>query len=146
MSARDQDGTFTPQELAQIDCKSKTNLRKRLPRAARQVASLIGAESLAFDNDTNWHFDHTTMPPTPMPPTPAKSDFYSVALHEIGHTLGFGASSEWTSFVSGTTFIGPQSMANIRRVGAARIGCSTKLIGRMARPARSSTARPTRRF
>ena len=61
--------------------------------------------AIAFDTNTNWHFDHTT--------TPAASayDFYTVALHELGHTLGFGTSTEWNSLLSGATFVGPQAMA-----------------------------------
>jgi Matrixin len=60
--------------------------------------------AIAFDNNTNWHFDSTT--------TPASNeyDFYSVALHELGHTLGFGSSTEWNNYLSGATFVGPQAM------------------------------------
>jgi hypothetical protein len=72
-----------------------------------QTTSSIGFGStigkISFDNDTDnsggidtpgqlasyWHFDHTT------PVAPGKVDFYSVALHELIHAVGFGASQSW---------------------------------------------------
>lgn len=56
--------------------------------------------SIAFDsNGTNWHFDHATPVPN------GAVDFYSFALHEIGHALGLNRSFlEWTSHITpGTT-------------------------------------------
>ncbi len=67
-----------------------------------------------FNNDTNnngvpdslatldnfWHYDHTTAVAA------GKNDFYSVALHEMMHALGIGASDTWSSLVSGTTWLG----------------------------------------
>lgn len=38
--------------------------------------------SIAFDTGTNWHFDLTQVAPV------GKVDFYSIALHEVGHALG----------------------------------------------------------
>jgi len=71
----------------------------------------IGIGNLWFDVDTDnkrgtdnaatldsfWHFDHTTTPAS------GKYDFYSVALHEILHTLGVGLSDTWDDQVSGST-------------------------------------------
>lgn len=65
--------------------------------------------NLWFDSDTNndgsfdsnaeleanWHFDHTTAVAA------GKSDFYSVALHEVLHAIGVGTSETWDSFISG---------------------------------------------
>jgi hypothetical protein len=60
--------------------------------------------AVTFDNvGTTWHYDHTT------PPTGGTNDFFSVAIHELAHTLGFGASTSWTSLVSGSYFIGAAS-------------------------------------
>ena len=61
------------------------------------------AASIWFDTDTNnngdsdtnsqlaayWHFDHTTPVPT------GKFDFYTAALHEIVHGLGFGTAESY---------------------------------------------------
>lgn len=53
--------------------------------------------TISFDSDgsTDWHFDHTT------DPSGGKIDFYSVALHELIHVLGFGGANSWTSQVTG---------------------------------------------
>ncbi|MCE9591660.1 MAG: tandem-95 repeat protein [Planctomycetes bacterium] len=40
-----------------------------------------------------------------------QSDFYSVAMHEFSHLLGFGTSASWTNLKSGTDFTGAQSVA-----------------------------------
>jgi len=48
--------------------------------------------AITFDNDggVNWHFDHTTAAPL------LSTDFYSIALHEIGHALGLSTSwNDW---------------------------------------------------
>jgi hypothetical protein len=63
------------------------------------------AGNLWFDSDTNndnttdsdavlnnfWQFDHTK------PVGPGQLDFYSVALHEMLHALGFSTSASWTA-------------------------------------------------
>lgn len=56
--------------------------------------------SASFDSLTTWHFDHTTSPGA------GTTDFYSVALHELGHVFGLGTSEEWDKLVIGTNFTG----------------------------------------
>jgi len=77
------------------------------------------AGSIWFDSDTNndsivdspstldaaWHFDHLT------PVAGGKNDFYSVALHELLHAVGFGSSQTWDGLRTGTTWSGPEAMA-----------------------------------
>ena len=74
--------------------------------------ALLGSLSLDNDSDNNgladsaatlanyWHYDHTSAV------APGKNDFYSVALHEMIHALGFGAAKSWDDSKTGTTWNG----------------------------------------
>lgn len=57
--------------------------------------------SITFDTDTNWYFGATT---AGLDST--KYDFYSVAVHELSHLLGFGASDSFDNHIVGTNFVG----------------------------------------
>ncbi|RMF83954.1 MAG: peptidase M10A and M12B matrixin and adamalysin [Nitrospirae bacterium] len=63
--------------------------------------------SITFDSGANWYFD----------PDPATDesfsgyDFYSVALHELGHVLGIGTADSWYALVSGGSFTGSAAQA-----------------------------------
>ena len=51
--------------------------------------------TITFDNDdVAWHYDHTTSVDA------GKYDFYSAALHELVHAIGFGTSNSWDHLVS----------------------------------------------
>ncbi|MEP2774524.1 MAG: PEP-CTERM sorting domain-containing protein [Luteolibacter sp.] len=58
--------------------------------------------SLVFNSDpsTFWNFSYNDLPTT------SQSDFYSVAVHELLHALGFGSAGTWTEKVSGTDWSG----------------------------------------
>ncbi|MCC7475520.1 MAG: hypothetical protein IT425_09000 [Pirellulales bacterium] len=80
--------------------------------------------SIAFDtSDRTWHFNHTTAP------LASESDFYSVAIHELSHALGFGqvgSGTAWNVYVNAgnSTFIGPYARA---ANGGASVPLSTDL-------------------
>jgi hypothetical protein len=59
--------------------------------------------AITFDTvGPNWHFGLNA-------PSGSQADFLSVALHELGHLLGFGLAESWTNLVAGGTFTGPVS-------------------------------------
>ena len=62
--------------------------------------------SLTFDADTDWYFGAS-----PDGLGNNKIDFYSVAVHELGHVLGFGTSTEYAGYLTGDTFVGPTATA-----------------------------------
>lgn len=70
-----------------------------LSRDAVDIAPWGG--SITFDTDTNWNFN------TASGPASSQYDFYSVAVHELGHLLGFGTSDSFSNRVIGTNFVGP---------------------------------------
>ncbi len=55
--------------------------------------------------DTYWHFDHTT------PVAAGKNDFYSVALHELIHAIGFSAADSYTDLQTGNDWAGGEVIA-----------------------------------
>ncbi|MEK9948954.1 MAG: PEP-CTERM sorting domain-containing protein [Verrucomicrobiales bacterium] len=67
--------------------------------------------TITFDNDdVAWHYDHTTAVDA------GKFDFYSAALHELAHAIGFGTAvagegidGSWEALVSSGTFTGSHS-------------------------------------
>ncbi|NRA58059.1 MAG: hypothetical protein HRU13_08115, partial [Phycisphaerales bacterium] len=77
------------------------------PESGQTDTSLWGG-SMVFDTDTNWHFGLTT---EGLDGT--EFDFYSVALHELVHVLGFSESTPaYMNLVSPSgEFLGANSMA-----------------------------------
>jgi hypothetical protein len=62
--------------------------------------------SISFDTGASWYFDTD---PSTVEPFPGSNDFFSVALHELAHLLGFATSDSWDNLVSGTNFTGAAS-------------------------------------
>ncbi|WP_310446202.1 PEP-CTERM sorting domain-containing protein [Thiobacillus sp.] len=61
--------------------------------------------SITFDSaGTNWHFGLTTAGLDNN-----EFDFYSVAVHELAHLLGFGASDSFDNLISNGSFIGAET-------------------------------------
>ena len=96
---------FTSAELSQIDSISNS-LVSTVKRRGEESGFATWGGSISFDSDTNWHFNHST------PPAAGKVDLYTVAIHELAHTFGFGVSPEWSALVpvNGSTFNGLTSM------------------------------------
>jgi hypothetical protein len=63
--------------------------------------------SLSFSSTAAWYFD----PDVATDEAFGGNDFYSVALHELGHLLGLGISNSWSTFVAGGLFIGAKAVA-----------------------------------
>lgn len=61
--------------------------------------------SISFDLDRDWHFR------TDGRPTGSRSDFVSIALHELLHVLGFGTSDSFDARVFAGAFRGADAMA-----------------------------------
>jgi hypothetical protein len=64
---------------------------------------------ISFDASETWFYDPTPETGDDVPYGPA--DFLSVALHEIGHVLGFGTAASFERQVDGGHFIGPRAVA-----------------------------------
>lgn len=58
--------------------------------------------SIVFDTDTDWHFGTTTSGLGA-----SEYDFYSVAVHELAHVLGFATSDAFDNRIVGSDFVGP---------------------------------------
>jgi hypothetical protein len=64
---------------------------------------------ISFDSRTDFFFDPHPELGSPVPA--GMLDFVSVALHEIGHTLGFGTAAAFKTKISGGTFVGSNAQA-----------------------------------
>lgn len=61
--------------------------------------------SIAFDEDTNWHFGTSTAELES-----GEFDFFSTAIHELAHVIGFGTSPSFSNLVSGGVFQGSSAI------------------------------------
>ena len=100
-------GFFSSSEIAQIEAITdafEADVEDREETSG--FANWGGMITFDTDGSTNWHFGLDSGPMSS-----GQSDFYSVAVHELTHALGFGASSEWDAFISSDVFTGPSSVA-----------------------------------
>lgn len=61
--------------------------------------------SIAFDESANWHFGLDTVGLDS-----GEFDFFSTAIHELAHVIGFGTAPSFNNLVSGGVFIGSSSI------------------------------------
>lgn len=64
--------------------------------------------AISFDTQSNWYFDDNVDTDESF----SGFDFFSVALHEIGHLLGFGIADSWNNQIIANTFAGSESVAS----------------------------------
>ncbi|MGI9430491.1 MAG: matrixin family metalloprotease [Bythopirellula sp.] len=110
-------GFFTQSEINQInqitaDFEEDVEDREETSGFARWG----GAITFDQDSSTNWHYNHN------IAPSFGENDFFSVAIHEMGHALGLGASDNWNNWISGTNYTGPQAVAEYG--GQVPLACS----------------------
>jgi hypothetical protein len=97
-------GVFTPTENNQINAIT-ANFQNQVEKRGQASGFSKWGGVIYFDNDgtTPWFFNHLGTP------SGNATDFYSVAIHELAHSIGFGTSTEWQSLVTGTNFFGINS-------------------------------------
>jgi hypothetical protein len=64
--------------------------------------------SITFDLDASWYFDPD---PSTVESFSGQHDFYSVAIHELGHVFGIGTAQSWNNLILGGNFSGAVSMS-----------------------------------
>jgi hypothetical protein len=94
-------GGYTQAEINQITATTNTFQNQEEKRGQPSGFAKWGG-TITFDNDgsTSWFFNHQGTPSGNL------TDFYSIALHELGHAVGLGSSTEWSNLVAGSSFIG----------------------------------------
>lgn len=68
----------------------------------------IWGGKVSFSSTTNWYFDAD---PSTVENFGSQNDFYSVALHELGHVFGIGLAPSWSNKISGSNFTGANAVA-----------------------------------
>ncbi len=94
-------GTFSQAEINQISSITAT-FQNQVEKRGQGSGFARWGGAITFDRDgsTSWYYNHLGSP------SGSLTDFYSVAIHELGHALGLGASTQWSALVTGSYFYG----------------------------------------
>ncbi|MEM6328949.1 MAG: matrixin family metalloprotease [Planctomycetota bacterium] len=100
-------GSRFPSDIPTIDAIT-ADFEDAAERRGEAAGFASWGGSLTFDNDgsTPWHYGLQSPPPA------NQTDFFSVALHELGHVLGLGLADEWDALTSQNTFTGANAVAS----------------------------------
>lgn len=105
--------SFTQGDINFIN-QTSTNFESSVERRGESSGFGRWGGAISFDTSpgANWHYNHTTLPSGNV------TDFYSVAIHELAHALGFGEDessglSAWELLVSGGAFLGANARSLI---------------------------------
>jgi hypothetical protein len=96
----DPSGGFSQPEIDQLD-QIEAEFENEVEHRDQPTGFADWGGAIAFGSNTAWHFDANTLP------TNSETDFYSVALHELGHTLGIGGSDEWNALLNNSNPANP---------------------------------------
>ena len=99
--------SFTPSDITNIN-NTTASFEDAVERRGESSGFARWGGAISFDTSgRTWNFDHTTAP------SGAVTDFYSVAIHELAHALGFGEKdanvsnvTPWEFHISGSSFFG----------------------------------------
>jgi hypothetical protein len=99
-------GGFTQGEINQMNATTDA-FQAQVEHRGEASGFATWGGAITFDNvGVTWNYNYQT------PPTAGQNDLFSVAVHELGHSLGFGTATEWNSLVVGSLFTGPAATAS----------------------------------
>ena len=109
MAVAGEGGTGTGTNFTSAFTDGSSHLRRNWRSGGYDSSDLpVWGGAITFDNDgtTDWHYEYATSAPL------GKTDFYSIALHEIGHALGLSSSwGEFSDLIDGSNeFTGMMTM------------------------------------
>lgn len=87
---------------------TNTSLASSLQARQKSVPFQPWTAWISFDENSPWFFDDTADSSAAIPS--GQMDFVSVALHELGHVLGFGTADPFKAFVVDGKFTGAKAV------------------------------------